>query len=389
MTSRITTEETDWFQLAFGFKEEPCSLYEKDNKYIGVEYNGHDERPDNSDVGSTSIDRCPTLTSKITNEVFQCGIFSTPSLGQLRERNASRLSNNADTNTENNSILKLSVEVGDAASLHEKYPFSTIQVASQLNCLEFMSQTGNPENGVTNYAYDHTQGPACCLCTAPAIVYRNYYHPYQYDDTIVFGQKKDRQWNNLKDIEDTWGNKDGKYWTVKGGYTMSDKTRLSQIPWESHDMEELKGLLRIGVHEDTEITAYGDWGMKKNNKNKEDLITHVLSSACAIGYNGFGSEPWKPLAKLVLEACYEATLYVGLENYHRHRDKHAHANKVFLTLVGGGVFGNPSLWIFEAIEKACMKFRNTPLDVRIVAFGQSEMSKIDTQTKLISKKIGL
>ena len=57
--------------------------------------------------------------------------------------------------------------------------------------------------------------------------------------------------------------------------------------------------------------------------------------------------------------------------------------------VGGGAFGNPSLWIFEAIEKACMKFRNTPLDVRIVAFGQSEMSRIDTQTKIISKKIGL
>ena len=190
MSSRITKNELDWFQLAFGFKEDPSLLYENDNKYISVDYNGHDKQPNCSDVGSTSIDNCPTLTSKITNEVFQCGIFSTTSLAQLRERNTSRLSYDADTNTENNSILKLSVEVGDAASLHEKYPFSTIQVASQLNCLEFMSQTGNPENGVTNYAYDHTQGPACCLCTAPAIVYRNYYHPYQYDDTIVLDKRK-------------------------------------------------------------------------------------------------------------------------------------------------------------------------------------------------------
>ena len=31
-----------------------------------------------------------------------------------------------------------------------------------------------------------------------------------------------------------------------------------------------------------------------------------------------------------------------------------------------------------------MKFRHTPLDIRIVAFGQSEMSEIDTQTKIIS-----
>merc|ERR1719412_199629 len=117
--------------------------------------------------------------------------------------------------------------------------------------------------------------------------------------------------------------------------------------------------------------------MKKNTKNRGDLITHVLCSACSIGYNGFGSDPWKPLAKLVLEACYEATLYLGLENYHRHRDKHPNANKVFLTLVGGGVFGNPSLWIFEAIEQACIKFQNTPLDVKIVAFQNPDKSMIE------------
>ena len=50
MTSRITKNETDWFQLAFGFKEEPSSLYEKDNKYIGVDYNGHGKQPHCTDV---------------------------------------------------------------------------------------------------------------------------------------------------------------------------------------------------------------------------------------------------------------------------------------------------------------------------------------------------
>jgi len=46
-------------------------------------------------------------------------------------------------------------------------------------------------------------------------------------------------------------------------------------------------------------------------------------------------------------------------------------NRVFLTLVGGGAFGNRFDWIFDAISKSVEIFRNTPLDIRIVSYGQS------------------
>ena len=38
-------KELDWFELVFGFKEDPLKLYERDNEYLSVQYNGHDVSP--------------------------------------------------------------------------------------------------------------------------------------------------------------------------------------------------------------------------------------------------------------------------------------------------------------------------------------------------------
>jgi hypothetical protein len=39
-----------------------------------------------------------------------------------------------------------------------------------------------------------------------------------------------------------------------------------------------------------------------------------------------------------------------------------------LTQVGGGAFGNRSLWILRAIENALKKFEDAPLDVYLVHY---------------------
>jgi hypothetical protein len=75
---------------------------------------------------------------------------------------------------------------------------------------------------------------------------------------------------------------------------------------------------------------------------------------------GFPSELWKPFASLILEASYEATLLAGILN----GDK-----RVYLTLVGGGVFGNELEWICSAIERACFKYAEYELDIQIVNYG--------------------
>ena len=72
---------------------------------------------------------------------------------------------------------------------------------------------------------------------------------------------------------------------------------------------------------------------------------------------------WQPLAQLVLEASYEATLLAALKQ----AEKHGYAgnsNVVYLTMLGGGVFGNDVSWILESIHKACISVQECDLDVR-------------------------
>jgi hypothetical protein len=46
-------------------------------------------------------------------------------------------------------------------------------------------------------------------------------------------------------------------------------------------------------------------------------------------------------------------------------------NKVYLTLIGGGAFGNEGTWITNAIKRALELYRHIELDVVIVSHGHS------------------
>ena len=79
---------------------------------------------------------------------------------------------------------------------------------------------------------------------------------------------------------------------------------------------------------------------------------------------------WAPFASLVLEASYEATLLAALEACARHGGAGG-ANRVYLTLLGGGVFGNRLEWIVRAIRRACAGLRGVALNVHIVSYSRS------------------
>jgi hypothetical protein len=55
-----------------------------------------------------------------------------------------------------------------------------VQAASQFNFLEFPSPGCLPEEGISNYANDHTQGPACAVACAAGTAYRNYLVPLPF-----------------------------------------------------------------------------------------------------------------------------------------------------------------------------------------------------------------
>eukprot|EP01048_Picozoa_sp_COSAG05_P026367 COSAG05_NODE_7157_length_849_cov_0.649333_2_plen_133_part_01 len=123
-------------------------------------------------------------------------------------------------------MLTLQVQAGvDTAVLHgcADNAGAVFQVASQFNCLEFPGPRTTPEQGVTNYAQDRTQGPACAVAAGPATVFRNYFvnQDHGLPPGQLGGQTADAMIDNLAGLSEALGNADGSLLNCQGGYTMS------------------------------------------------------------------------------------------------------------------------------------------------------------------------
>ncbi len=292
-----------------------------------------------------------TMTSKINGNSWNCGLLETPTLAELRSRVLECNISSAP--------LRLGEVIGDAKSLHTDPRNSGVlfQVASQFNLLEMPGPGVTPEDGVGGYEGDHTQGPACAVAAGAGTIYRNYFA----DVNGQTGQSSSNQIDCLKGIGDALGNHDERLWEMKNGYALATEAGLIEISSRINSMsegerDELRQALRIGIHWDTQVTI--------NDCNH--LVSQAYCSALPVGYSGLPAVMWKEFAQLVLEASYEATLCAGLLNSARTRN-----NSVFLTLVGGGVFGNDTGWILSAIRRATGLFANSGLDVSVVSYGRS------------------
>ncbi len=94
--------------------------------------------------------------------------------------------------------LSLGIVEGDVRRMHiePENAGAVFQVASQFNLLEMTGPSVTPEHGVTGYAHDHTQGPACAIAAGAGTIWRNYLAPV--GDRI--GQTADRQFDGLAGV---------------------------------------------------------------------------------------------------------------------------------------------------------------------------------------------
>jgi hypothetical protein len=100
----------------------------------------------------------------------------------------------------------------------------------------------------------------------------------------------------------------------------------------------------------------------------EQCVTQVFTAACAVGYSSVrNADLWEPLARLALHAAYEGTLWGACQVAERMGGAGG-SRKVFLTLVGGGVFGNKLAWICDAVLRAVSVFREAGLQVCLVLY---------------------
>lgn len=122
---------------------------------------------------------------------------------------------------------------------------------------------------------------------------------------------------------------------------------------------ESAGNLHIAAHRRIGVTHSAE-GVQVP-KDARILVTQVFCSAISVAYSGQTADEWEPLARAVLNAAYEGTLLTAAKDVL----EGVGSGVVFLTLVGGGVFGNELSWIADAIAHAMLKCKDMPLDVRI------------------------
>jgi len=323
----------DWFKRLTGFEEPE---YHRVRDQLHVE-NGR-------------------LHSRVNGASYGVGELHVVSLADLRSRvEKSWVAGNG---------LKLGILRADVRELHRQAgnAGALFQVASQFNMLEMTGPRVSPEDGVTKYAWDATQGPACAIAAGAGTIYRNYFVPVA--DQV--GQTACRQIDCLSDLGPALSRLTGlsvpELWTMQNGYALGVLRGLRAIgdtisQMGPADLQSLKDLLRIGLQLDVEVTDQPELpGLR---------VSQAFCSAMPLGYSDVETEIWQPLARLVLDAAYEATLAAAILNAERTGSK-----SVFLTLVGAGAFGNPRAWVLDAIRKALQLYRRCDLNIRIVSHGE-------------------
>jgi hypothetical protein len=322
----------DWFSRLTGFKEDT--------------YNITRARLEVSEA---------TLRSQVNGRSFAIGHFKMASLAELRAK--------LDHTPGTPGPTRVSIVTGDVRRMHQQpdYENAVFQVASQFNALEMVGPSVTPEHGVTRYEHDRTQGPACAMAAGAATIYRNYFAPV----SDQLGQTAAHQLDGLADVGAELSKRLGcpvnDLWNMQNGYALATRKGLGLISEHlrsatAAQRDELMGLLRIGVHQDVEVTD--------GPASPGQRVTQVFCSALPVAYGRVPQPHWQAFAQLVLDAAYEATLLTAALHSRR-----GGSSIVLLTLLGGGAFGNATEWIHIAIERALAKAQDFGLDVRLVRYG--------------------
>jgi hypothetical protein len=373
-----------FFENAFGFPEPP--------------YNGARAVLQSLvRVREDPLDGAPVVHIRSTRgggREWQAGTFTTPSLRELREAVAVHLQTRQSSSAGESAHGRVRLRheaISDVKRLHmdPANDGAVFQVASQFNCLEMIDPHVVPEDGITRYEYDPTQGPACSMACPAGTAFRNYL--VQVPGSSDVGQSRGAQLNCLGDImELLQGPKppsngsavEGEALTFQNGYVdAASPAQLLAVNQriDAVGREMVKERLRIGVQRETEvmlpsatdtaIQGRSDAGGDKEHQKKQ-IVTQTFNSAIPIGYSRVhDQELWKPLSTAVLEASYEATVLVAVAHNLRRLDRGLEPRPLYLTAVGGGVFANPLPWIKDAIDMSLRTVEGAcplPFDLDVV-----------------------
>ena len=301
---------SNWFNNAFGFNEETYNITQKklieltkDNKINGILY------------GQLKIIDLNELYKVLPSGIIQGKVIFKNIVGDIKEIHQ-------DNNIEN----------------------ATIQVASQLNCLEMINPRITPKHGITIYERDRTQGPISVICTPAGIAYRN----YMLDKNIDLSENLLTFFKNYDLTID---------WKVINGYLFTNEeslVKINKLLTNKSIRSEAKKKLLVGMH--------NNLGVFIDNKLYDYTVNHVLCSGLPISYQNIDIEMWNGLSELFLDFYYEITLLIACYNNLKNK-----SNKpCYLTQIGGGTFGMKKEYIINAVIKACNEIKKIGYNLEVI-----------------------
>jgi hypothetical protein len=271
-------------------------------------------------------------TLEAAGRAFKAGRFETPRLGALLRRAEAAKARHIDARASLRFfVLDGASAATDIGALQATAPAGSLfQVASQFNCLE------SPDALVVNvadYLHDPTQGPRAAVSAFPGTFVRHYAAPAP--DGARFVQTTDGPQVNL--LEELCA--DGSAF-VKSGYLTPDQIRSRQD--FARALEESFEDIHAGIHDGIEVVLGHDWDGPVPAA-PHLTIAHALCSTVAGG--GYGRlDVREPATQTILRQLQRAAYLGALASAAALGKSYA-----VLTLIGGGVFGNPVEVIWESI----------------------------------------
>ncbi|KKR96862.1 MAG: hypothetical protein UU47_C0006G0023 [candidate division TM6 bacterium GW2011_GWE2_41_16] len=321
---------------------------------------------------------------------FAVGSFEVKNIQELRDLWAAKQKKNISAGkgflrvvegvgTKNSSWFRSFVDIG-ALQANPCNKGTAFQVASNFNALE---AGGDPCDGVTRYLYTTAQGEEASISAAPAAIYRMYFAQHHG----VVGQFE-QQINFLEDVPLPHGGTFGVgrvhngYLEVQHGGVLSKPGTMLSFA----EMERLIPLVKVGVHSQVQVTSglamlppngYSakTWDakslMEKSLKGEnvivddpEQRVTQIFTAAQNLAQLGTGT-CWDDMARMLLHAAYEGTVRAAYVSG---------CSKLYLTLVGGGVFNNRIDWIVDSIERVMPLIRESGMEVTLVIYNGVDVS---------------
>ena len=210
------------------------------------------------------------------------------------------------------------------------------QAASNFSCIEAITESSFPDmiDFTTNYYKDLTQGPAASISAGPAAIAR-VLEPFSKQGS----QTSLHQINVLDNLKE--------YYNIENGYVVNDKTKGAKT-FTVAEMNDILNKIKIGYVNGADVVFGGRHKTDMNVLKKPHQINQVFTAAMNLrqGDNGKRNATLQDKeikARTLLRGAYLGTYLCALKS---------RSPRLFLTLIGGGSFGNDISWILGEVINA-------------------------------------